>query len=44
VFRYDAEEEQFIFNLDTSELALGTYRLRITLDDGQVFEVDITIV
>ncbi|MHA2305580.1 MAG: NosD domain-containing protein [Candidatus Hodarchaeales archaeon] len=44
VFRYDPEEKQFIFNLETSELTLGTYRLRITLDDGQVFEINITIV
>jgi parallel beta-helix repeat protein len=44
VFRYDPLKEQYIFNLDTMELAPGTYRLRITLDDGQVFEVDITLV
>ncbi|MFW9803620.1 MAG: NosD domain-containing protein [Candidatus Thorarchaeota archaeon] len=44
VFRYDPLKEQYVFNLDTMEVAPETYRLRITLDDGQVFEVDITIV
>lgn len=44
VFRYDTKKEQYVFNLDTLGLSRGTYRLKITLDDGQMFAVDITLV
>jgi parallel beta-helix repeat protein len=43
IFRYDPLKEQYVFNLNTMKLAPGTYRLKISLDDGQVFEVEITI-
>jgi parallel beta-helix repeat protein len=43
VFRYDEEEAQYIFNLNTAELDVGIYILRITLDDGQQFTVQIGI-
>jgi parallel beta-helix repeat protein len=39
VFRFDPEAQQYIFNLGTKTLETGTYVLRITLDDGQIFEV-----
>ena len=42
-FRYDEEEAQYIFNLSTTELDPGIYMLRITLDDGQQFMVQIEI-
>jgi len=34
LFRYDSEESQYIFNLNTKDLAPGAWRLRIALDDG----------
>jgi len=34
LFRYDDDENQYIFNLNTKELYIGTWRLRIALDDG----------
>ena len=43
VFRYDEEEAQYIFNLNTDVLDAGIYILRITLDDGQQFTVQIEI-
>ncbi len=43
VFRFDEEEGQYIFNLNTAELEVGVYILRITLDDGQQFTVQIEI-
>ena len=43
VFRYDEEDAQYIFNLSTAELEPGIYILKITLDDGQQFTVQIEI-
>ena len=43
VFRYNEEDAQYIFNLSTAELETGIYILRITLDDGQQFTVQIEI-
>lgn len=34
LFRYDSQDNQYIFNLNTKKLASGTYELRIKLDDG----------
>ena len=34
IFRYDSENNQYIFNLNTKNLTSGTYQLRIELDDG----------
>ncbi len=33
-FRYDTKEKQYIYNLNTKVLGLGTWQLRIRLDDG----------
>ena len=33
-FRYDTEENQYIFNLNTKNLSPGTWQLQIHLDDG----------
>ena len=41
VFR--VSENQYIYNLSTKDLVEGTYLLRISLDDGQVFEVLISL-
>jgi hypothetical protein len=35
-FRYDAEDRQYIFNLNTTSLSPGTWQLRARLDDGSV--------
>ena len=43
VFRYDSESEQYIFNLSTDNLNQGTYLLDVSLDDGQVFSVQISL-
>lgn len=42
-FRYDASAGQYIFNLSTKSLTLGTNVLTITLDDGSVHTVTIII-
>lgn len=34
VFRYDPDENVYIFNLKTKDLSTGKWRLRIALDDG----------
>ena len=41
-FRY-AGDGNYIFNLSTSPLSVGTYRLRINLNDGQSFTVDVSL-
>jgi len=34
LFRYDLTSNQYIFNLNTKPLSLGTWQIRIELDDG----------
>jgi len=34
LFRYDAQENQYIFNLGTKDMSIGTWQLRIELSDG----------
>lgn len=43
LFRYDAKEGQYIFNLSTQNLTAGTYQLRIDLGDGVSRTVLITL-
>jgi len=42
-FRYDAASNQYIFNLATNSLSLGTWQLKILLDDGKNYSVNISI-
>jgi sugar lactone lactonase YvrE len=42
-FRYDVTKDQYVFNLDTSQLSPGTWRLRIDLHDGAQRTVSITL-
>lgn len=42
-FRYDTTGQQYIFNLSTKNLSEGSYQLRITLEDGQIYTVQIGI-
>jgi hypothetical protein len=43
IFRYDDLKQQYAYNLDTRLLKKGAYVLRVSLDDGQIFEVIITL-
>jgi hypothetical protein len=43
LFRYDATAQQYIFNLATKGLTTGTYRLKITLDDGTTYTQNISL-
>jgi len=43
VFRYDVIDQQYVFNLRTRGLERGTYLLKIALDDGQIFTVQISL-
>lgn len=36
VFRYDFDNEQYIFNLNTKSLSQGLWQLQVYLDDGTV--------
>ena len=43
-FKFSAEDNQYVFNMDTKGLAAGSYRLKIVLDGTQVIKtVDVTI-
>lgn len=43
LFRYDPASNQYIFNLSTKGLQTGTYKLTIVLDDGNSYEVRISL-
>jgi lysophospholipase L1-like esterase len=43
LFRYDAKEQQYIYNLATRGLEPGTYQLFIELDDGERYTAIITL-
>ena len=43
LFRYDAKEDIYIFNLDTKPLSNGDWRLRVELDDGTCYYAYITL-
>ncbi|MBI4832925.1 MAG: PxKF domain-containing protein, partial [Candidatus Lindowbacteria bacterium] len=38
LFRYDPDEQQYIYNWSTRDLGPGTYKLRVNLDDGAIHE------
>ena len=42
LFRYDTTNNQYIFNLGTSNLSEGTWQIRIQLDDGSVKYVNVS--
>jgi len=42
-FRYDFEEQQYIFNLSTKSLSSGMNTLLITLDDGKTYYCTVAI-
>lgn len=43
VFRYDKTTNQYIFNLNSSTFTSGTWRLRVQLDDGKSYSVDVSL-
>ncbi len=42
-FRYDATSSQYIFNLGTSGMGIGTWQLQARLGDGKMYVVDVSI-
>jgi len=42
-FRYDDEEDQYIFNLSTKDMESGEWRLRVELDDWRNYTIVISI-
>ncbi len=42
-FRYDAGKHQYIFNLSTKTMSVGMWRLRVALDDGKNYMVNISL-
>jgi hypothetical protein len=43
LFRYDSTSGQYIFNLSTKTLSVGTYQLRLDLGDGVLRTVNISL-
>jgi probable HAF family extracellular repeat protein len=43
LLRYDPAEDQYVFNLSTDNLTLGTYKLRIDLGDGVKHTMNISL-
>ncbi len=43
VFRYDAEADQYTYNMSTKGLGAGSYQLRVTVDGWPGFEPTVVI-
>jgi hypothetical protein len=43
IFRYDNKDEQYIFNLNTSNMSVGTWKLKIILDDHSEYDIKISL-
>jgi lysophospholipase L1-like esterase len=43
LFRYDAREQQYVYNWSTRGMQAGTYQLFITLDDGKSYTAVLTL-
>jgi len=43
IFRYDLENNQYIYNLAANGLSVGSWQLKIILDDGKYYTVIISI-
>jgi hypothetical protein len=43
IFRYDAENNQYIYNLATNNLSVGSWQLKVILDDNRFYTVMISI-
>ncbi|OGY97822.1 MAG: hypothetical protein A2855_03000 [Candidatus Liptonbacteria bacterium RIFCSPHIGHO2_01_FULL_57_28] len=42
-FRYDSTSNNYVYNLSTDAMTPGTWRLKVYLDDGKQYEVEISI-
>jgi hypothetical protein len=42
-FTYDSSKNQYVFNLQTNNLSVGTWQIRILLDDGSSPSVNISL-
>jgi hypothetical protein len=42
-FRYDSQSQHYIFNLSTKNLAVGSYRVIVTIDDGTTAKADLVL-
>jgi hypothetical protein len=42
-FRYDIKSNQYIYNLSTKTMSKGAWRLKVTLNDGKSYEVDVSL-
>ncbi|MDP2598972.1 MAG: PxKF domain-containing protein [Candidatus Liptonbacteria bacterium] len=43
LFRYDAAENQYVYNLDTAKLATGIWQIKVLLDDGSSYTALISL-
>ena len=43
IFRYDADKDQYFFNIKAKALSAGTWQLSVSLDDGTVYTVNISV-
>jgi len=43
LFRYDFTDNQYIFNLSTKNLLKGTWQIKVLLDDGETYNVNICL-
>lgn len=43
LFRYDATNNQYIYNLSTNSLSIGTWQIKVILNDGRSYIVSISI-
>ena len=43
LFRYDRNSNQYIFNLATKTLSTGTWRIRVDINDGSSYAVNISL-
>lgn len=43
LFRYDSTANQYIYNFDTGRLAVGTWEIKVALDDGSNYPVTISL-
>ncbi len=42
-FRYDQTENQYIYNLSTDTLSVGSWQLKVVLDDGKYYAVVVSV-
>ncbi len=43
IFRYDAINNQYIYNLSTDFLSVGSWQLKVVLDDGKYYTVVVSL-